>query len=161
MRRKLPLGVLVILVLAVVSLPAASASSSQVGSSAADDDGVEVIRVIAKIVSEKFLDLDHSGGAPTLGDQFVSNSDLFKDNNKIGFEGRFCTLVREPGLYQCVGTSSLPRGQLTARGLFDAAQSSGRVAITGGTRRYRTAHGELRVMQIQAGTSRFTFRIIR
>jgi pimeloyl-ACP methyl ester carboxylesterase len=45
MRRKLPLGVLAILVLAVVSLPAASASSSPAGSPARDANDVEVIRV--------------------------------------------------------------------------------------------------------------------
>jgi hypothetical protein len=164
MRRKLPLGVLAILVLAVVSLPAASASSSR----SSDDDEVEVIRVRAVAVSEVFLDLDHSGGqSPTIGDQFVFSSDFFRGGKKVGFDGGFCTLVRLPALLECVGTNSLPGGQLTAQGLLDygpdfASEGPFKLAITGGTGRYKTAHGQVRVIDRPSPESdSVTFRIIR
>ena len=54
MRRRLPLGVPAILALAVASLPAASASSSQARSSAGDDKKVEVIRVTEVTVQADF-----------------------------------------------------------------------------------------------------------
>jgi hypothetical protein len=165
MRRRLPLGVLAILVLAGASLPAASASSSDTRSS--DDDEVDVIRVRAVAVSEAFLDLDGSGGNPTIGDQFVFSSDFFRGGKKIGFDGGFCTLVRLPALLECVGTNSLPGGQLTAQGLLDygpdfASEGPFKLAITGGTGRYKTAHGQVRVIDRPSPENdSVTFRIIR
>ena len=166
MRRRIPLGVLAMIVLVVVSLPAASASSSASRSSA--DDGVEVIHVRAVAVSEAFLDLDGSGGeTPTIGDQFVFSSDFFRGGKKIGFDGGFCTLVRLPALLECVGTNSLPGGQLTAQGLLDygpdfASEGPFELAITGGTGRYKTAHGQVRVIdRLSPESDSVTFRIIR
>jgi hypothetical protein len=166
MRRKLPLGVLVILVLAVVTLPAASASSSQASSSARDDNDVEVIRVTGVTVDEAILDL----GAPgdSLGDQFVETDDLFRGGEKVGFLGLHCTAMRQEPMVsftlQCVATAELPRGQITVQGLVtftETAQEPIRVAITGGTGRYRTAHGVLTVREISVSEDLLTFRIIR
>jgi hypothetical protein len=165
MRRRLPLGVLAILVLAVASLPAASASSSQAGSSAGDDNDVEVIRVIAVTVQENFLDLGEPGDS--LGDQLVFTTDLLRRGEKVGIGGVHCTVVRlEPmvsATTQCVATAELPRGQLAGQGLltFTEGPSTFRLAITGGTGRYRTAHGVLVVQEISETEDRLTFRIIR
>jgi hypothetical protein len=165
MRRKLPLGVLVILVLAVVSLPAASASSSQAGSSAGDDKKVEVIRVTAVDVQDTFLDLGEPG--ESLGDQSVFSQDLFRRGEKVGTAGVVCTLVRvDTGVsatVQCIGTAELPRGQITIQGLltFTNGPSTFQVAITGGTGRYRTAHGVAIVEEVSETEDRITFRVIR
>jgi hypothetical protein len=164
MRRKLPLGVLVILVLAVVSLPAASASSSQAGSSARDENDVEVIRVTAVTVQENELDLGEQG--ESLGDQFIFSDDLFRDGEKVGIAGGVVTLVRlEPmvsATLQFVATAELPKGQITVQGLatFTDGPSTYRLAITGGTGRYKTAHGTLTVEETETG-ARLTFRVIR
>jgi hypothetical protein len=168
MRKKLRLGVLVALLLAVGSIMIASASSSPTSSSAADDNEVEVLRVTAAVVSEAFLDLDGSGeDNVTLGDQAVFTSNLFRNGKRIGLDGGFCTLVRLPALFQCVGTNSLPGGQLTVQGLLDygpdfANQGPFHLAITGGTGRYKTAHGHVRLID-RAPPERdsITFRIIR
>ena len=85
MRRRLPLGVFAILMLAVASLPAASASSSQAGSSAGDEKKVELIRLTAVTIQETELDLGEPG--ESLGDQLIFTEDLFRDGKKVGMEG--------------------------------------------------------------------------
>jgi hypothetical protein len=168
MQNKVRLGGIVALLLAV-ALTAAGASSSPSASTAEDDDDeVEVMRVTAVGVSEAFLDLDGSGQQDvTIGDQAVFSSDLFRKGKKIGFDGGFCTLVRLPALFQCAGTNYLPGGQLTVQGLLDygpdfASEGPFYLAITGGTGRYKTAHGEVRLIDRPASErDSITFRIIR
>ncbi len=163
MRRKLPLGVLVILVLAVASLPA-SASSSQAGSSAGDEKKVEVIRLTAVTIQETELDLGEPG--ESLGDQLIFTEDLFRDGKKVGIDGGVATVVRfEPNVsltLQFVATVELPKGEITVQGLhtFTEEDEPQKFAITGGTGRYKTAHGVLTVVQTETG-ARLTFRVIR
>ena len=165
MRRRFSLGVLAILALAVVSLPAASASSSPAASSAGEGKKVEVIRVTEVIVQDAFLDLGEE--EDSLGDYFVFSGDLFRKGEKVGSDGGTGTIVRlEPmvsATLQFVATAELPRGQITVQGLvtFTDGPSTFRLAITGGTGRYRTAHGVLIVEQISETESRLTFRVIR
>ena len=165
MRRRFSLGVLVILVLAVVSLPAASASSSQAGSAAGGENDVEVIRVTSMTVQDESLDFGEQGDS--LGDQFIFSDDLFRQGEKVGIAGGVATLVRlEPRVsatLQFVATAELPRGQITVQGLatFTDGPSTFRLAITGGTGRYRTAHGVLIVEEISETEDRLTFRVIR
>jgi hypothetical protein len=164
MQRKLRLGGVVALLLAVVSLPAGAAPSSSTSSSG-DEDGVEVIRVTAIDFQDTFLDLGEPGDS--LGDQSVFSQDLFRQGEKVGSAGVVCTLVRlEPRVSataQCVGTAKLPRGQITVQGLltFTDGPATFRVAITGGTGRFRTAHGVAIVEEVSETRDRITFRLIR
>jgi hypothetical protein len=164
MRRKLPLGVLVILVLAVVSLPAASASSSQAGSSAGDKKKVEVIRFIEVTVQEAFIDVGEEGDS--VGDYFTFASDLVRHGKKVGTDGGVGTIVRlEPDAFTVhfAATAALPKGQITTQGLGTITDGplNLELAITGGTGRYRTAHGTLSVEDIGESETVLTFRIIR
>ena len=163
MRRRLPLGVLAILVLAVASLPAASASSSQADSSAGKDKKVEVIRLTAVPIQETELDLGEPG--ESLGDQLIFTEDLFRDGKKVGIDGGVATVVRfEPEAFtlQFVATAELPKGEITVQGLhtFTEEDEPQEFAITGGTGRYKTAHGVLTVVQTETG-AQLTFRVIR
>ena len=164
MRRRLPLGVLAILVLAVASLPAASASSSQADSSAGKDKKVEVIRVTEVVVQQEFFDVGEEGDS--LGDYLVFSSDLFRHGKKVGTDGGTGTYVRlEPdaATLQFVVTAVLPKGQITIQGhgtLTDDPLNI-ELAITGGTGKYRTAHGTLNVEAISESEIVLTFRIIR
>jgi len=166
MRRKLPLGVLAILMLAVVTLPAASASSSQAGS-AGDEKKVEVIRLTAVTVEETELDLNPAEMFGQ-GDKTVFTEDLFRNGEKVGTDGGEGTVVRaQMGTVtlQFLVTLRLPKGQITVQGLADfTEQGAGgpfSLAITGGTGKYRTAHGELTVTEISDTELRLKLRIIR
>jgi Allene oxide cyclase barrel like domain len=159
--------VLVILVLAVVSLPAASASSSQGGSSAGDEKKVEVIRLTAVTVEETELDLNPAELFGQ-GDKTVFTEDLFRNGEKVGTDGGEGTVVRaEMGTVtlQFLVTLRLPKGQITVQGLADFTERGAggpfRLAITGGTGKYRTAHGELTVTEISETELRLKLRIIR
>jgi hypothetical protein len=162
MRRRLPFGVLAIVVLAVVSLPAAASPSA---SRSSDDNGVEVIRVTEKTVQDATLDLGEPGDS--LGDQFIFGNDLFRHGKKVGTDGGIGTIVRlEPmasATLQFVATAQLPKGQITVQGLvtFTDGPSTFKLAITGGTGRYSTAHGVLIVDQTSDTKALLTFRVIR
>jgi hypothetical protein len=86
---------------------------------------------------------------------------------KVGTDGGVGTLVRlEPRVaatIQFVATARLPRGQITVQGLvrFTDGPSTFQVAITGGTGRFREAHGVLTVEEVSDTESLLTFRIIR
>ena len=73
----------------------------------------------------------------------------------------------DPGVsftLQCVVTAELPKGQIAAQGLVTflaATEEPSTVAITGGTGRYRTAHGELTLREITDTVDSLRFRIIR
>ena len=67
------------------------------------------------------------------------------------------------GRFQCLATLALPEGQLTAQGLATLTEAGGQpvtLAITGGTGAYRTAHGQLRVVQVSETQGRYTLTVI-
>ena len=161
MRKNLRLGLLVAFLLAVVSLPAAAAPSD----TRSGDKKVEVIRLTSITVEEVDLDLGEPGDS--LGDQFVFTDDLFRGGEKVGILGVVCSAVRitaDAFSIQCVGTAELPKGQITVQGLITFSEATEgqpfELAITGGTGRYRTAHG---VVTVEEGETedRLTFQIIR
>jgi hypothetical protein len=164
MRTKLGIGLLIVLALAIVTLPAASASSP--ARSGDGDDEVEVIRVVAMTAQEADLDLGEEGDS--LGDEFVFSDDLFRHGERVGIDGGTCTLVRlEPmvsATLQCLVTAELPKGQITAQGLITFSEETEgepfRLAITGGTERYKDAHGQVRVVEVSETEARLTFQII-
>ena len=161
MTRKLRFGAVAVLLFALLGT-GASAS----GSRDKDDDDVKVIRVTEIIVQEAEIDLGEPGDS--LGDQFVTSSDLFRAGEKVGVDGVVCTLVRlEPmvsATSQCVATAEFRKGQITVQGLLTfSEETEGEpflLAITGGTGKYKEAHGELKVVQMSETESRLTFKII-
>jgi hypothetical protein len=165
MRTKLGIGLLILLALAIVALPATSAPSP--AGSRDDDDEVEVIRVLATTVQEADLDLGAQGDS--LGDQFIFSDDLSRRGEKVGIDGGHCTLVRlEPRVsatLQCLVTADLPKGQITAQGLITFTEETEgepfRIAITGGTGRYKEAHGHVKVDEESETEARLTFHVIR
>jgi hypothetical protein len=164
MRNKFRVGAVVVLLLAVASITGASASSSSPNSTAREDDNVEVISVTSVETQSKFLDLGERGDS--LGDQFVFSGNLFRRGEKVGTDGGVATIVRlQPRVLatlQFVATAVLPGGQITVQGLvtFTDGPSTYRLAITGGTGRYRTADGVL-IVEERETDARLTFRIDR
>lgn len=162
MRRRFPFAILAALALAVMIIPGASTSSSV---RSADDDRLLVIRVTERTGQEAFLDLGEPGDS--LGDQFVFSNDLFRGGEKVGTDGGVGTIVRlQPmvaATIQFVATARLPGGQITVQGLvrFTDGPSTFRLAITGGTGRFRDASGVLIVEEVSETETHLTFRVIR
>jgi hypothetical protein len=87
----------------------------------------------------------------------VFSENVFRGDQQIGTAGGDCVVVRlEPNpvprrqeptsvTINCVATVQLPKGQVTVQGLVTFSEQSGdrfKLAITGRTGAYRTAHGE-------------------
>ena len=79
-----------------------------------------------------------------------------------------CTTVRAEAdafSFLCVGSAELPKGQITIQGLItftkETAEEPFEIAVTGGTGKYRTAHGVLSIRQIGLPEEHLTFKIIR
>jgi hypothetical protein len=161
MRKNLKLGMLVAFLLAVVSLPAAAAPSD----TRSGDKKVEVIRLTSITVEDVDLDLGEPGDS--LGDQNIHTGDLFRGGEKVGILGVVCTTVRADAdafSFLCVGSAELPKGQITIQGLItftETAEEPFEIAVTGGTGKYRTAHGVLSIRQIGLPEEHLTFKIIR
>ena len=169
MKRKLILGAVLALLLAVTSVSLAFASGDSRGDS--NGDKVRILHVTLKNTQQTDLDLGAPG--PSVGDRFSVFGDVFRDNRRVGAGGYECvTMLFRPGpdpagppaalTDQCVGTLSLAKGQITVQGLVDRTGPVPiTIAITGGTGVYRTAHGELQTSgPNQQGNEPLTLKLI-
>ena len=158
MRRKVRLliGMLLsaLIVTAVYSATSASASG----------DGTKTLVLEERDSRETEVDVGEPGfGA---GDQFVFRSKLFKNDERVGTVGGACTIVgilnETNADVQCVATLRLKHGQITAQGFITFAEETApfTVAVTGGTGRYRNAHGEIVITENpDAGTAEYSIRL--
>jgi hypothetical protein len=171
MNRKLVLGTIAALLLAggLTAVAVTSAGARQASSE-------DVIRLVTHNVSSGYLDL----GDPDLsvGDQVPFSNDLYRDGSKVGEDGGWCVVTRLTGgsaprgagplapTYECVGTNSLPDGQVTVQGLVsygpheEVKTDPYFFAITGGTGKYRGARGEVRIEDVSSSEARITLRIV-
>ena len=140
MSRKLHTVAALALLLIAAGVMAAGAAS---GSSSRDDRGGQVIRLHTKQIRQGFV--DHGDPGFSVDDQFVFSNDLYKNGVKVGEDGGTCTVTRiasGPATLHCLGTNSLPGGQISAQG-FASPGEPFVLAITGGTGRYLGARGQV------------------
>jgi hypothetical protein len=92
----------------------------------------------------------------------VSTAEFFIGNREVGKDGVGCTKVRDPEWFQCVATNSFDKGDLTVQFLCDfTSPEPGRFAITGGTRAYFGATGEVTFVDKPApARDQVTFRFV-
>lgn len=149
MPRTLTLSTAAALLLTASGVALAAASSSASHDNNRWERRSHVLHVTRSTVHEVVLDLDHSATAEnpapdSVGDEIVLAADFFIGDEKVGLDGGVCKLTRLPAFYNCIATNSFTDGDLTVQFLADFTQTSpGRFAITGGTRKYRGATGEV------------------
>ncbi|WP_432143023.1 allene oxide cyclase barrel-like domain-containing protein [Streptomyces sp. bgisy084] len=145
--------------------PAASAA----GGAGADSfpPHEETFQLVAKQTQGTFVDVDGSGG-PSQGDEFVISGNLLRAGIPVGTYSEICTLTRTaPGDefdLQCAPVLALPLGQITAQGRFtvtSAGPGDIDLAITGGTGRFRTAHGNIHAVNVSDTETNLTVHLIR
>ena len=164
MRAGLKVGGVVACLLAIGGMTFASAGSRD----AEEAGSIQTIHVVAKEVDSSFLDLGDADFS--VGDQFVFTNDLFRGGEKLGEDGGVCVVTRltarGASTWECVGSNVLPGGQITVQGLVtygpdeEIKADPYLFAITGGTGRYREAHGDVRIEEVTATRFRATFRIV-
>ena len=133
------------------------------GAGAADatgkGDGKRTLRIVATEIPSEFLDLGTPG--PSLGDELIISEQLFRKGREVGTSGVVCTVTQAMAPYdvltfQCLATLSLRRGQVTLHGLIEVQGEDDpgpfRVAITGGTGKFRGAGGEATVRDVGEST---------
>jgi Allene oxide cyclase barrel like domain len=156
MRKTLRLGAVLAALLVLSGLTVTSASSTDKGSSHRDGRFVEVLHLTSTTVQETPSPDEEE--LPAVGDQFAFSDDLFFRGKKVGILGGQGVFVRvdeeaQAATVQIVITAMLPKGQITLQGLItfseEAAGEPFRLAITGGTGRYNTAHGEVFVTETE------------
>jgi hypothetical protein len=143
---------------AVVVGGAVSASAAPSAAPAAAQQQGTVLRfdIAFRPMDQNYVDLGTPG--PGVGDLLVFQDRILSHGRQVGVEGGSCTITALlPGDHfqtHCVGTVSLPAGQIAFQGLVSDAPSKP-MAVVGGTGRYRTAAGELTVLELgenEAGT---------
>lgn len=129
--------------------------------------GEEVFQLTAQQTQGTFVDVDGSSG-PSLGDEFVVSGNLLRGSTAVGTYSEICTLTRTAPAdefdLQCAADLALPQGQLTVQGRFtvtSAGPGDIDLAITGGTGRYRTAHGTVHGVTTSSTETRLTVHLIR
>ena len=167
MHRKLIVGAVLTLVLAVASVPLAFADEGPRGD---DHDGeVTVLKLTTRVLQEAGVDAPPAGDS--VGDRFVFSDTVYKGDKEIGMGGVDCVVVLfKPGptpdepeaiTTLCVATLSLPKGQITVQGLIDFTEPGAfTLAVTGGTRAYRTAHGEVKITEVSEEEDQLTLKLI-
>jgi hypothetical protein len=158
-----------------VALAVGVASFASAADNKTDGRKKVTINLTAKTFQEAELDLGATGF--TLGDRFVFSDDLFQNGRNVGLVGVECTAVRilpqplpadqEPQsvTFNCVGAFDLRQGQVTLQGLLTFNQQTEEgapitAAVTGGTGRFRTAHGQIRVINTSETESRIKLKLI-
>ena len=116
------------------------------------------------VVEHATTDATTDTGAPgdSAGDVLTFANDVFDAGNttKVGTDQGYCIRVVAGASYECNWTTFLPGGQIVVEGPFlDTANS--RLAITGGTGRYRNARGQMELKAREGGTEfDFIFHVI-
>ncbi|MGA5565055.1 allene oxide cyclase barrel-like domain-containing protein [Streptomyces platensis] len=127
----------------------------------------EVFQLTAQQTQGNFIDVDGSSG-PSQGDEFVVTGNLFRGTIPVGTYSQVCTLTRtapnDEADLQCAADLALPLGQITVQGRFtitSAGPGNIDLAITGGTGRYRTAHGHIQATNVSDTETNLTVHLIR
>jgi hypothetical protein len=106
--------------------------------------GGRVIELTTKQIHQDFV--DHGDPGFSADDVIVFSNDLYRDGQKVGEDGGTCTVTRitdaGAATLHCLGTNSLPGGQISVQGLAAPGEPF-ELAITGGTGRFSDASGQV------------------
>jgi hypothetical protein len=145
--------------LAIAAIAAISIIASSSAALAAGHPKRDTLRYGVRF-NDVALDLGATG--PSLGDLQMLNDTLVDDaGTDVGHDGGVCTVTSlDPPETNCAITFSLPGGQISTQ--FLNSPPPRKVApITGGTKRYRGARGQLVLMEHRDQTGTAVFRFTR
>ena len=156
MRRTIVLTMLAALVGAGLT-----AASGAFGSGSSRLTQAVQIHVVERAVTDQVIDVGAPGDSP--GDLLPFANPVFDATNttRVGRDQGSCIRASSsPGRWECMYTTFLPDGQVTVEGPFLDAQTTTRLAVTGGTGLYKNARGVLVLHLRTDGNFDFYFRLI-
>lgn len=107
-------------------------------------------------------DVDVGDEGFSVGDSSSSTTRSFNRalTKQVGAAEGACVAVDLDGpTFECDLTGLLPGGLITVEGPFDLSAGEAEWAVTGGTDKYKTAHGELRLDFSDGETNFLTFKL--
>jgi len=150
------------IVFSVVALGTLGAAVAAWASSPArHGGGVKSLRVIEHATTDATTDTGAQGDSA--GDVLTFANEVFDrtDARRVGTDQGYCIRVVSGSSYECNWTTFLPGGQIVVEGPFYDAKDS-TLAVTGGTGRFRRAHGTMDLHALENGTKfAFTFHLNR
>jgi hypothetical protein len=164
MNKLLPIVAVLLAALALTTLSSASAAPSQ----SSHHPKKQVFTITTKVLDEAQVDVGKPG--PTLGDSNVITEDAYRNGKRVGTSDLTCTIMRlqlAPKFFfagQCLNTTDLPGGQITAQGTVTSDQIEKvpfQQVITGGTGIYKGVGGVLTVDDRGDGPAHLTFELVR
>jgi hypothetical protein len=150
------------------TLVAAAAGAAAVsGRSHSETASSQSLTLVGKESASAVLTLGTQGNP--VGNQFVTAQRLLLDGRAVGRGGGACQIVAPaPGpdrfTFHCTMTLSLSAGQIALDGLATFGEQGPqpmRMAITGGTGKYRTARGQATVRERPSGETHYRVAIHR
>ena len=149
----------------MVAVSVQSASAGDITSQKTSaDQSVLKIHVHEASAGTQFIDLGPQGAG--FGDELVGANVLTDHGKKVGTDTFICTTVSADGAsLQCTVVYSLKGGRVTGQGFAKIAGKQPlfdeRFAVTGGTRAYATARGEVRVVQTNQTSAELYLKLRR
>jgi Allene oxide cyclase barrel like domain len=144
-------------VASVLAVGAATASASPDAAAGTDDQ----VTLRFDVQTSPFSYTDLGAPGPSAADVIVFHDTLLRNGRKVGHEVGSCTVVEASGLSNCTAVVTLT-GQGTISYAFENAPPPKKVfAITGGSGRYRTAHGDGVFVESGHETATLTLTVIR
>jgi hypothetical protein len=116
----------------------------------------QTIRLVERAPADTVTDTGEKGDS--VGDLLTFANDVYDEKNatKLGTDQGFCLRVNKGVSWECLWTLKLADGQLTVQGPFyDAGDSV--LAITGGTGKYATARGQMKLHARNAEGTEYDF----
>ena len=142
-----------------VGVATASADQDRSGDDGDSGRGHEVtLRFHVETSPFSYTDLGETG--PSAADVIVFHDTLFQDGREVGHEVGSCVLVEPSGLSNCTAVVTLD-GRGTISYSFENAPPPEKIlAITGGSGKYRTAHGDGSFTESGEGTGTLILSLV-
>lgn len=116
----------------------------------------ETIKLVERATTDAVVDTGTSGDSA--GDLLTFANQIYDDKNAklVGSDNGWCIRTEVGKAWECTWTLSLATGQITVQGPFlDAGDSV--LAVTGGTGKYATTKGEMKLHARDAKGSEYDF----
>jgi hypothetical protein len=146
--------------LALAATASLTAAALVAGASSAASTRAHAARATVHVIEHAITDAEAPsvGGADVKGNILTFNNPVFDAANKkrVGRDEGFCTRI-EPtqGIWECLWTTFLKRGQITVQGPFYDTRNSV-LSITGGTGAYRNTRGQM-ILRSRNGGKEYDF----
>jgi allene oxide cyclase len=128
--------------------------------SSAEPSRAHTTQATVHVVEHAITDTEipSGGGKDVKGNILTFDNPVFDaaDKKQVGHDEGFCTrLAPAQGIWECLWTTFLARGQITVQGPFYDTRNSV-LSITGGTGAYRNMRGEM-VLRSRNGGKEYDF----